>query len=158
MRKISEFGKSWMEGAAPEPRRGPSEDAARSAARLMAALGGMSPAVAAQTRDPAAARVWIDVWARQIQAADLTAAELAAGLDRVKTIPPSQPLGWQQFYWACRPAEVEGVRAADLEARRCNLPALPDEATKRRRIEAAKRALADPRVAKFLRRVSPDAE
>lgn len=126
------------------------------ARRLLAAIAPLSPAIAAQTRDPAAARVWLDSWARQISAADLGAADLAAGLSRIHTIPPSQPLGWQQFYQCCRPQD-EAVRAADLEARRCNLPALPDQATKQRRIEAARRALADPRLAKFLR-VSPTAE
>jgi hypothetical protein len=128
------------------------------ARRLLAALAPLSPAIASQTRDPAAARVWLDSWARQIAAADLSAAELAGGLSRLHQIPGSQPLGWQQFYSACRPAEAEGVRAADLEARRRNLPALPDEATRQRRIQAARRALADPRISKFLQRVSPGAE
>jgi len=127
------------------------------ARRLLASIAPLSPAIAAQTRDPSAARVWLDAWARQIAAADLSAAELAAGLARVHTIPPSQPLGWQQFYQCCRPQDQD-VRAEDLEARRRNLPSLPDEATKQRRIEAARRALADPRIAKFLHRVSPDAE
>lgn len=126
------------------------------ARRLLAAIAPLSPAIAAQTRDPSAARVWLDSWARQIAAADLGAADLAAGLARIHTIPPSQPLGWQQFYQCCRPGDG-GVTAADLEARRSNLPALPDEATKQRRIEAARRALADPRLSKFLR-ISPATE
>lgn len=155
MKQISEIGLALGVEAPPKHEAG--QEAARLARRLLGALASLSPALSSQTKDPAAARVWLDSWARQIQSADLTAAELAAGLDRVKTIPPSQPLGWQQFYWACRPGEVEGVRAADLEARRHNLPALPDQATKQRRIAAAKRALADPRLAKFLR-VSPGAE
>lgn len=127
------------------------------ARRLLGALAPLAPAIASQTRDPAAARVWLDSWARQIAAADLRAGELAAGLARIHTVPSSQPLGWQQFYRCCRPAD-EGVMASDLEARRPNLPTLDDEVTKQRRIQAAKRALADPRIAKFLPRVSPDAE
>ncbi len=126
------------------------------ARRTLAALGAMVPWIGSQTRDALARDVWLDVWARQIASADLSAAELADGLSRIHTVPSSQPLGWQQFYACCRPQD-EGVMAADLEARKMNLPALPDEATKQRRIQAAKRALADPRVSKFLR-VSPDVE
>ncbi|WP_288060996.1 hypothetical protein [Thiomonas sp.] len=133
------------------------EQADALARRLLAAIAPLSPAVAAQTRDPSAARVWLDSWARQIAAADLSAAELAAGLSRLHQIPPSQPLGWQQFYSCCRPRD-EGITANDLEARCRNLPALPDPAAVQRRIDAARRALTDPRIAKFLHRVSPDAE
>jgi hypothetical protein len=148
MKKISEIG--LVDAAQHEEHLG-------LARRLLGALAPLSPAIASQTRDPAGARVWLDSWARQIAAADLGAADLAAGLARIHTIPPSQPLGWQQFYSCCRPRD-EAATAADLEARRRNLPALPDEATRQRSIQAARRALADPRIAKFLKRVSPDAE
>jgi len=155
MKKISEIGR--LDAAQPQHEPEKEKEHLGLARRLLGALAPLSPAISSQTRDPAGARVWLDSWARQIAAADLGAADLAAGLARIHTIPPSQPLGWQQFYQCCRPQDQD-VRAADLEARRRNLPGLPDEATKQRRIEAARRALADPRISKFLHRVSPGAE
>lgn len=155
MRKISEI--SMQSGQANEvsPRR-PDAQRIAMARRTLAVLASSVGWIASQTRDPLGRDVWLDVWARHIAAADLSAAELSAGLSRLHDAPANQPLGWQQFYQCCRPDD-DGVTAADLEARRRNLPALPDAASVQRRIDVAKRALADPRLSKYLR-VSPDVE
>ncbi len=157
MRKISQVS-SCMQPVQPavSPRL-PAADEERMAMarRTLAVLGSSVGWIAAATRDPTARDVWLDVWARHIREADLTAAELAAGLARLHDAPANTPIGWQQFYQCCRPPDV---MAADLEARKRNLPALPDAAAVQRRIDAARRAFSDPRLSKYLPRVSPHVE
>ena len=97
-------------------------DSRAAAARLLSQLAPLVPTVAAATRSSAGAEQWIDAWARQIAVSQLTARELAGGVQRLGDAPAGQPLGWPQFLALCRPLHVLG---SDLAARVAVPPALP---------------------------------
>lgn len=99
----------------------PLADARALAARLLAQLAPLLPTVAAATRSAAGADQWIDAWARQIAAAQLSPSELAGAVQRLGDAPPGQPLGWPQFLPLCRPSHLLG---RDLAARVPVPPAL----------------------------------
>ena len=83
-------------------------DARALAARLLSQLAPLLPTVAAATRSAVGADQWVDSWARQIAAAQLTPSELAAGVQRLGDAPAGQPVGWPQFLSLCRSPHLLG--------------------------------------------------
>lgn len=84
------------------------------AARLLGQLAPLIPTVAAATRSAAGADQWVDAWARQIFATQLTEREVISGIERLGDASTGQPLGWPQFLSLCRPPHLLG---RDLAAR-----------------------------------------
>lgn len=80
------------------------------AARLLRELGPVLPVVAKAAQSQAGAIAWVDAWARQIEAAQLTAQEIAGGLSRLDKAPPDEPFGWRVFISLCRPVCEKQLR------------------------------------------------
>ena len=89
------------------------------AQRLAAQLAPLFPVVAAATKTPEGLNTWCDAWARQIENARLSDAELSRGLGRLGEFMAASgnpPLSFPLFLSACRPnAHMTGT---DQEARK----------------------------------------
>lgn len=94
------------------------EPALEQARRLLARLGSNFTALASQTRASEAAQVWIETWARNIYANQLTELELSRGLrdlPQVMQAAGNPPFSFPHFLQACRPHQH--LTGQDVEAR-----------------------------------------
>lgn len=95
------------------------------AQRLAAQLAPLFPVVAAATKTPEGLNTWCDAWARQIENARLSDAELSRGLGRLgefMVASGNPPLSFPLFLSACRPDAH--LSATDHEARQARPPLL----------------------------------
>jgi len=79
--------------------------ARRVAGRLLRELAPLVSSVRAATKDQASAGAWMDAWARQILAVQLSEDEIKVGLSRLSEAPQDRPFDWNVFCRLCRPAK-----------------------------------------------------